>query len=344
MSPAVLALALVLALFVSHSRADFDRDEIDNEFRLRIGRVSECGERLRFRRESLLLRAEDIRIDGDDCTGDGVLRLTENPGDNPSPAVRFLLNENDSGDFFAGRLSSRITCGSLTVPGRSEFIFLEPDDDFRVRWSTFFMTRGGGIQAVDRDNRFEFDEDTNYVIVRDDCLFSSTNIGDVCFPAAATAQLSSGRVVRMDELQTGDNVLVAPGIFSPIIGWTHRDSTPMSAIYTRLDTDSGHSLTTTDGHYVYADGKMMKAEDVRVGMVMKTGTGSDTAVVDVRRVADNGLYNPQTIHGDIVVDGLLSTTYTKTVPPMTAHAMLAPIRAAFKAVCQVIPSAISEEL
>ena len=54
----------------------------------------------------------------------------------------------------------------------------------------------------------------------------------------------------------------------------------------------------------------------RLGQEMKIET--DTQV--------KGLYNPLTLAGDIVVDGILASTYTKAVTPKMAHAALAPLR------------------
>jgi hypothetical protein len=39
-----------------------------------------------------------------------------------------------------------------------------------------------------------------------------------------------------------------------------------------------------------------------------------------------GLYNPHTMHGDIVVDGVHTSTYTDSVAPALAHALLWPVR------------------
>ena len=40
----------------------------------------------------------------------------------------------------------------------------------------------------------------------------------------------------------------------------------------------------------------------------------------------DGLYNPHTMTGDIVVDGVLTSTYTDAVAPSLAHALLWPVR------------------
>jgi len=55
-----------------------------------------------------------------------------------------------------------------------------------------------------------------------------------------------------------------------------------------------------------------------------------TIVVGVSAVSAKGLYNPQTVQGDVIVNGIVSSTYTTTVEPKAAHAFLAPMRALFR--------------
>ena len=63
-------------------------------------------------------------------------------------------------------------------------------------------------------------------------------------------------------------------------------------------------------------------------VLLEGGVGRVTGVDVVERV---GLYNPQTVAGDIFVDGVLASTYTTAVEPELAHALLTPLRAAFRA-------------
>ena len=51
----------------------------------------------------------------------------------------------------------------------------------------------------------------------------------------------------------------------------------------------------------------------------------------VRSARKTGLYNPHTLHGDIVVDGVLTSTYTAAFSPTLAHVALAPLRALYRA-------------
>lgn len=92
-------------------------------------------------------------------------------------------------------------------------------------------------------------------------------------------------------------------------------------------------LTLTGTHFIYkTDRSVVAAADVKVGDRLIDGEdGSETDVWKLETVWENGLYNPQTMQGDIVVDGIVSSTYTQAVPQQAAHALLAPVRAAFVA-------------
>lgn len=152
--------------------------------------------------------------------------------------------------------------------------------------------------------------------------------GSVCFPASAKVQLSDGSSKTMEKLQLGDIVRVADGGFSPVFMFTHKLSDVKHAMV-QLKTSSGASLTLTHGHYVISSGVMRTAGTVQVGDELVLANGETSAVTSTTTVQGTGLYNPQTVSGTIVVDGVVASTYTTAVEPRTAHTMLAPIRAAF---------------
>ena len=160
-----------------------------------------------------------------------------------------------------------------------------------------------------------------------------------CFPAHAVVETEDGRVLRMDQLETGERVRTADGAFSEVVLWTHRDPAWRGRNYVRVALADGRTLVAAAGHlvYVWRQGREVRAvEHVRAGdgmlAVRKRGQhAARSAVVRVEavdRVAATGLFNPQTVHGDIVVDGVLATCYTKAVDMRVAHALLAPVRCA----------------
>lgn len=150
-----------------------------------------------------------------------------------------------------------------------------------------------------------------------------------CFPAHATVERADGTRLRMDRLSVGDVVRVAPGsgpaAFSPVFMFTHKDAATFASRVT-LTTASGKAITSTDGHYIYADGGLVRAKEVKVGAVVTLASGKEDAVVRITFDKGPGVYNPQTVNGDIVVDDVLASTYTTAVEPSLAHALLAPLR------------------
>ena len=151
--------------------------------------------------------------------------------------------------------------------------------------------------------------------------------GSVCFPADATVEVEGGSVKRMDELEIGDNVKVGSGEYSPVYMFSHKTS-DRSYSFVKVTTCCGTTLSLTKGHYLYVNGQLAAAKSIRVGDSVMTETGVAT-ITDVTTVNGVGLYNPQTITGDIMVNGIKASTYTTTVESKAAHSMLAPVRAVF---------------
>lgn len=146
-----------------------------------------------------------------------------------------------------------------------------------------------------------------------------------CFPAAATVQLENGTRIGIDGLQIGDRVLVAPGVFSQVFAFTHREHSTVHT-FLEISTTSGHSLVLSAGHYIPVEGSLKAARELRAGDPITLGDGAISLVEKVSYKRSIGLFNPQTMHGDIVVDGVLASTYTTAVDPDLAHAVLAPLR------------------
>lgn len=167
--------------------------------------------------------------------------------------------------------------------------------------------------------------------------------GSVCFPAHATVTLQSGGHKRMDDLVIGDSVLVSlpsssssseKRLYSTVFLFTHNDHNRVYSRFVTLVTAGGHNLTATAGHYVYVDGgTLTRMRDVRVGMTLTKAhdVGQQrrrrvTVTKVTTGVTARGLFNPQTVHGDIVVDGVTATTFTQAIDPVRASVLLAPLR------------------
>ncbi|CDF32836.1 unnamed protein product [Chondrus crispus] len=153
----------------------------------------------------------------------------------------------------------------------------------------------------------------------------------VCFPANALVELENGATKMMSQVQLGDRVRVGPNDFSDVFMFTHKTAAIKYSFVT-LATQSGHTLSLTKGHYLYVNGVVAAAKTVRSGDFITLADGTTSSVTQVGTEIARGLYNPQTVHGDIIVNGLLATTYTTTVERSMAHALLAPLRAVYSSI------------
>lgn len=149
-----------------------------------------------------------------------------------------------------------------------------------------------------------------------------------CFPGDAIVELASGKPLRMDDLKIGDAVKVGPGMYSTVFMFTHKDPTA-NVSYKILSTESKAEIKVTPGHFLYSNKQLTLARNIRVGDFLTLEDGSESMVKTVRTLqgSPDGVFNPQTMHGDIVVDGILASTYTAAVDPTVAHASLLPLRA-----------------
>mmetsp|Transcript_6356 Transcript_6356/g.12659 ORF Transcript_6356/g.12659 Transcript_6356/m.12659 type:complete len:251 (+) Transcript_6356:1184-1936(+) len=151
-----------------------------------------------------------------------------------------------------------------------------------------------------------------------------------CFSATGMVELRGGIMRPMHVLQVGDLVRTSNTSFSPVLGFTHRDrSTPFTflSITVKAKSDSIHTVLATPGHFlVDANGNFVQAQHVRLGDVLSHVQEGPAQVVRIDRTQRRGAYNPQTLSGSIVVDGIQATCYTRAIHPTTAHTLLLPLR------------------
>jgi len=157
------------------------------------------------------------------------------------------------------------------------------------------------------------------------------NVTATCFPGDATVVLGDGSVSEMTQLNIGDVVLSAPGKYSQVYLFSHRHSGVLTehVEVSLADYENGPGLTLTAGHHLRVNGLLKPASDIRVGDTLETVYGVKS-VSSLRRVSKEGLYNPHTMEGTIVVNGVICSTYTEEINASAAHALLAPLRALFR--------------
>jgi hypothetical protein len=157
---------------------------------------------------------------------------------------------------------------------------------------------------------------------------SSPSANNSCFPGIATVVMQDGSMKMMKDLQVGDNVLVGPQQYSAVFMFTHKIVHERST-FVRISTADGSSILLSRSHFLYVNGILQEAEFSSPGDVLTRSDGSESTVAHISSEVGTGLYNPQTIHGDIAVSGFITSTYTGAVEPRKAHAILSPLRSLF---------------
>ena len=149
-----------------------------------------------------------------------------------------------------------------------------------------------------------------------------------CFPADAIVTLDNGSKKKMGDLAVGDKVLTHNGVFSEVFMFSHRLE---EASYNFIElTTATATLAITPNHYLYVNGELREARYVSAGDSLTLASGKQDKVLSVGRVKKDGIFNPHTLQGDIVVDGVLTSTYTSAFSPTLAHVVLAPLRGLYQ--------------
>ena len=147
----------------------------------------------------------------------------------------------------------------------------------------------------------------------------------ICFPASAIVHTTGGDI-KMKELIAGHDVHVGErGATSRVYFFSHKKLDGLHE-FVRIKSNKNHVITLSGKHYLYANGVLTAAAKVKTGDILRTLDGR-ARVVSVERVEERGLIAPHTMHGDIVVNRVVASTYTTVVHPQLAHFLLAPLRA-----------------
>ena len=149
-----------------------------------------------------------------------------------------------------------------------------------------------------------------------------------CFPGDAIVTLDNGNKKKMADLAVGDKVLTHNGVYTEVFMFSHRLE---EASYNFIELKTATTtLAITPNHYLYVNGNLREAQYVSAGDSVTLASGKLDKVLSVGRVKKDGIFNPHTLQGDIVVDGVLTSTYTSAFSPTLAHVVLAPLRGLYQ--------------
>lgn len=138
------------------------------------------------------------------------------------------------------------------------------------------------------------------------CTNSGGSAG--CFSATSNVVVQGKGPVAMKDIQAGDMVMVDGSRFEPIYAMGHRQENQMAA-FVKISTTK-ESVEVTPEHLIPVVGKAhpVRADSVEVGDYLFAVDG-ERRVTKVGSVEKQGLYDPLTPSGKIVVDGLIASTY-----------------------------------
>jgi hypothetical protein len=188
-----------------------------------------------------------------------------------------------------------------------------------------------------------------------------------CFPATAKVRLEDGSEKAMADVRLGDRVLVARADgrlgHEEVYLNIHKDAAA-AAPYVELALASGRTLTLSPRHFIptagaageaFAAHVVKAADEVRVGdLVWSRGDGglASDAVVGARTKVAVGAFNPLTLGGTIVVDGVVASAHSDwfldgivsaDAQADVYQAILAPARLAYRALGAERMQAVTEE-
>lgn len=338
-----ILLFLLLQLLFSFTVASFAPANLLGDFRLIFG-LPICPDIITFTQPGLSHPSTTLLFDTRPLTG-GTLNLFPNPRTGGSGFVRhFSVHPQIVGEYYGGRLSSRIQWDTSALGRDAYFVFFTPEVTFRTTWEDV-IGLNQPLESVSGVPVYWFQKGVDYIVINNRCLLARDGAGvsfssgggnaggdaavgleddRSCFPSDAVVRTITGEK-KMDQLVIGDHVWTGKQ-FSEVFAFTHRDPSVGGRRYVTIVLSNGRSITVTTGHYVYVDGTIIPAERVSEGGIMDTVDGDAEVVKVLMGVKKMGLYNPQTKDGDIVVDGVRVTTYTTAISPFLAHALLTPVR------------------
>jgi len=167
-----------------------------------------------------------------------------------------------------------------------------------------------------------------------------------CFPGSATVETESGERVRMDQLRIGDrirsvNEQTAQSEFTTVYAFLDKQPNVV-ADFVVLTHSDGKEFTVSPFHLVYRYAGLSTLEAVHA----RTVQVGDVIHVDDRKVVveaksfsrQTGWYAPATLNGNLVVDGVMVSSYSMISSHYWAHLAFAPIRALARLSAPVVES------
>jgi hypothetical protein len=190
----------------------------------------------------------------------------------------------------------------------------------------------------------------------------------LCFPGEATVRDETGAAKLMKDVRIGDRLQVAMPDgslrYEDVYLLTH-DDPEVAGSFVELALASGQSLTLSPRHFIpiapepgagWESRVLQGAHEVKTGDVVwhqgRDGTMLPTTVIAVTATVATGAFNPLTLSGTIVVDGVVASAHSDwfldgivsaDLQGKVYQAMFAPVRGIYRLVGPEWTERISED-
>jgi hypothetical protein len=132
--------------------------------------------------------------------------------------------------------------------------------------------------------------------------------GGGCFSGENEIEILGKGTVKMETLKIGDYVRTARGQFSQVYSFGHlHKEVETNFLQIISEHDRENPLEITFDHMVFVEsGDVVRASEVKVGDQL---LGRNYKVAEIRSVKRHGVYAPVTFTGDIIVSGVVASSY-----------------------------------
>jgi len=134
-----------------------------------------------------------------------------------------------------------------------------------------------------------------------------------CFPGSATVQLQDGSSKLISDLRIGDRIRTKHG-HSTYYLTSHQDPAALTEMVS-IVTESGHSVTATPDHYIplHHGGNKPMGKVISGDLILvQNGDRVEVSAVKATSVSvEKGLYNPISLSGDMIVQGVVVSCWSE---------------------------------
>jgi len=139
--------------------------------------------------------------------------------------------------------------------------------------------------------------------------FLIPGFGCICFPGSALVEVEDRGNVELRDIQLGDKILVANGVYEPVYSFAHYD--PLTTqTFVKLVLNSGEELSLSRSHMIMTKNKgVVPASLIEIGDELINSFKETVQVNSISTIDDQGMFAPFTKSGTLVVNGILVSNY-----------------------------------